>query len=116
MSSRNWKPVGEKMNENQGRYNQPGTKEYNPLVDSLLKAIPSMTDDTQRTDAYRKLNAIFMQDQPTLPLVYRPEQFYEFSVKNWTNFPNEQNAYTPPQIPCFGVGIKTLWEIKSVAK
>ncbi|NLP01913.1 MAG: ABC transporter substrate-binding protein [Fibrobacter sp.] len=116
MSSRNWKPAGEKMNENQGRYNQPGTKEYNPKVDSLLRVIPTLTEQEQKVAAYQELNVIFMQDQPSLPLVYRPEQFYEFSVKSWTNFPNEQNPYTPPQIPCFGVGTKALWEIEPTAK
>ncbi|MFP4012934.1 MAG: ABC transporter substrate-binding protein [Chitinispirillaceae bacterium] len=116
MSTRNWKPVGEKMNENQGRYNQPGTPGYNAKVDSLLKVIPTLTEEEEKVEAYRALNVIFMQDQVTLPLVYRPEQFYEFSTKNWTNFPNKDNPYTPPQIPCFGVGTKALWEIKSTAK
>ncbi|MFP4164131.1 MAG: ABC transporter substrate-binding protein [Chitinispirillaceae bacterium] len=116
MSSRNWEPVGEKMNENQGRYNQPETSKYNPKVDSLLRVIPTLTEEEEQVEAYRALNVIYMKDQVTLPLVYRPEQFYEFSTKNWTNFPNEENSYTPPQIPCFGVGTKALWEIKSTAK
>jgi len=116
LSSRNWKPIGEKMNENQGRFNQPGVKGYNAKIDSLLRVIPSISDEAKKVEAYRALNVIFMEEQPTLPLVYRPEQFYEFSVKNWENFPNEQNPYTPPQIPCFGVGIKALWEIKPTAK
>lgn len=116
LSTRNFKPVGDKMNENQGRFNDPKSKNYNPKVDSLLRLIPSLTEDAKKIEAYRSLNAIFMQEQPTIPLVYRPEQFYEFSVKNWENFPNENNMYTPPQIPCFGVGIKALWEIKSTAK
>lgn len=116
MSSRNWKPVGEKMNENQGRYNNPSSKEYNSAVDSLLKLIPTITDDAQRVAAYRALNNIFMQEQPTIPLVYRPEQFYEFSTKKWTNFPTDENPYAPPQCLCFGVGTKSLWEIKSTAE
>ncbi|HEX3020392.1 MAG TPA: ABC transporter substrate-binding protein [Chitinispirillaceae bacterium] len=116
LSSRNWKPVGEKMNENQGRFNNPKAKDYNYKVDSLLRVIPNLNDDAEKLAAYRALNVIFMQEQPTLPLVYRPEQFYEFSVKNWDNFPNESNTYTPPQVPCFGVGIKALWEINSTAK
>ncbi|MDO5576789.1 MAG: ABC transporter substrate-binding protein [Fibrobacter sp.] len=116
MSSRNWKPVGEKMNENQGRYNNPSSKEYNSAVDSLLKLIPTITDDAQRVAAYRALNSIFMQEQPTIPLVYRPEQFYEFSTKKWTNFPTDENPYAPPQCLCFGVGTKSLWEIKSTAE
>jgi peptide/nickel transport system substrate-binding protein len=36
MSSRNWQPEGGKMFENQGRYNKPGGKDYNPNVDKLL--------------------------------------------------------------------------------
>ena len=104
------------MNENQGRFNNPNDKNYNPKVDSLLKVIPNLSDEQKKLEAYRALNVIFMQEQPTIPIVYRPEQFYEFSIKNWDNFPNENNSYTPPQIPCFGVGIKALWEINSTAK
>ncbi len=115
MSSRNWKPEGEKMNENQGRYNNPNGKGYNAEVDRLLNLIPTLTDEAEKVAAYRKLNAIFMQDMPTLPLAYLPEQFYEYSTKNWTNFPNEDNPYAPPQCLCYGAGTKSLWEIKTVA-
>ncbi|MBN1129969.1 MAG: ABC transporter substrate-binding protein [Chitinispirillaceae bacterium] len=112
MSSRNWKPQGERMNENQGRYNNPKGREYNKAVDSLLKAIPRITDDPERVSAIRRLNVLFMQDQVTLPLAYLPEQFYQFSTQNWTNFPTEDNPYAPPQPPFYGAGIKMLWEIK----
>ncbi len=115
MSSRNWKPVGEKMNENQGRYNNPKSKEYNPEVDKLLNLIPILSDKEEIKKAYRKLNVIFMQDMPALPLAYLPEQFYEFSTKNWTNFPTEENPYAPPQCLCYGAGTKALWEIQPVA-
>ncbi|MBN2035548.1 MAG: ABC transporter substrate-binding protein [Chitinispirillaceae bacterium] len=112
MSSRNWKPEGERMNENQGRYNNPKGKDYNSSVDSLLKAIPRMTDQDKLLNAYRRLNVIFMQDQPALPLAFLPEQFYEFSVRHWTNFATEDNPYAPPQPPFYGTGTKMLWEIK----
>lgn len=113
MSSRNWKPLGEKMNENQGRYNNPKDKNYNPAVDSLLKAIPRLTDETEIKKAYSALNRIFMEEQVTLPLAYLPEQFYEFSIKNWTGWATEDNPYAPPQSPFFGAGTKMLWNIKS---
>jgi peptide/nickel transport system substrate-binding protein len=112
MSSRNWKPAGERMNENQGRYNNPKSKNYNKAVDSLLKAIPRITDDAELVKAYRALNIIFMQDQPALPLAYLPEQFYEFSTKHWTNFATEDNPYAPPQPPFYAAGVKMLWELK----
>lgn len=113
MSSRNWKPEGERMNENQGRYNNPANKDYNRTVDSLLKAIPRITDEAELAKAYRALNIVFMQDQPALPLAYLPEQFYEFSLKNWTNFATEENPYAPPQPPFYAAGVKMLWELKS---
>jgi peptide/nickel transport system substrate-binding protein len=111
MSALNWKPVGERMTENFGRYNNPKAPGYNKTVDSLLRILPALTDETAKLKAYRTLNVIFMQDQPALPLVYRPEYFYEFSDKNWTNFPTEENPYAPPQAPCFGAARNMLWEI-----
>jgi len=114
MSSRNWVPVGgdNKMNENQGRYNQPGTKEYNKAVDSLLKVIPVLSDEAQLTDAYRQLNRIFMQDQPALPLCHLAEQYYEFSNANWKNWPDETNPYAPPLLPWIGASTKILWQLQ----
>jgi len=114
MSSRNWAPVGgdNKMNENQGRYNQPGSKEYNPKVDELLKSIPILTDEAKIADAYCELNKIFMQDQPALPLCYLPEQFYEFSTKVWKNWPTEANPYAPPLLPWVGASTKILWNLQ----
>jgi peptide/nickel transport system substrate-binding protein len=115
MSSRNWKPQGEKMNENQGRYNNPKSKDYNAAVDSLIKVIPTIKSEDEKVKAYRALNKIYMEDQPTLPLVYKPEQFYQFSVKCWTNFPTEENQYGTPQCVGVGAGSRTLWEIKPVS-
>jgi peptide/nickel transport system substrate-binding protein len=114
MSSRNWKPEGERMNENQGRFNNPGNKDYNRAIDSLLKAIPRIMDEAELVKAYRALNIMFMREQPALPLAYLPEQFYEFSLKHWTNFATEENPYAPPQPPFYAAGIKMLWELKPV--
>lgn len=114
MSSRNWKPAGagNSMNENQGRYNGPKSADYNPKVDSLLKAIPLTTDEAALKAAYVELNNIFMQDQPAIPLVNLPEQFYQFSTAVWTNWPSESNPYAPPQLPWVSAGTKTLWQLK----
>jgi len=70
-----------------------------------------MTDDDEIAEAYRELNRIFMQQQPTIPVVYRPEEFYSFSTKWWTNFPTESNPYAPPRMPVASAGIRMLWEI-----
>ncbi|HQF55065.1 MAG TPA: ABC transporter substrate-binding protein [Fibrobacteria bacterium] len=112
MSSRNWAEIGKSMNENQGRYNNPKDKGYNKKVDSLLKAIPLVTDSAALKKAYVELNNIFLDDQPAIPLVYLPEQFYQFSTKTWTNWPTEKNSYGPPQLPWVSAGINTLWQLQ----
>jgi peptide/nickel transport system substrate-binding protein len=116
MSSRNWKPIGggSSMNENQGRYNSPKSKEYNSKVDSLLKVIPITADEVALKAAYAELNRIFMDDQPAIPLCYLPEQFYEFSVAHWTNWPSEKNPYGPAQLPMVSAGTNSLWQLQPV--
>ncbi len=116
MSSSNWKPVGGKMYENIGRFNNPESENYIPEIDSLLNAVPLLTDEAQIREALTTLNKYFMDEQPTLPLLYRPEEFYEFSTKHWTNFPTENNPYAPPHMPVAGAGTKILWEIKLAAE
>lgn len=115
MSSRSWAPVGgnNKMNENQGRYNQPGVEGYKPAVDSLLRIIPNISDEGKLIAAYRELNKIFMQDQPAIPVCYVPEQYYEFSNKVWTNWPTSANPYAPPLLPWVGASTKILWNLES---
>jgi len=114
MSSRDWAPVGgdNRMNENQGRYNQPGAAGYNPHVDELIGTIPRMENEAEIVAAYQELNRIFMQDQPAIPLCYLPEQFYEFSTKNWKNWPTAANDYAPPLLPWVGASTKILWNLE----
>lgn len=112
ISSRDWRPIGDWAGTNIGRYNKPGSPEYRPEVDSLLGAIPLMTDEEEKRAAYRELNRIFMEDQPSIPLTYLPEQFYEYSERVWTNWPCEENPYGPPQLPWVASGTKTLWHLQ----
>ena len=64
--------------------------------------------------AYRELNTIFMQQQPTIPLMYRPDQFYEYSTRHWTNYATAKNPYLPQQIPGEHLGTSMLWSLKAV--
>lgn len=113
MSSANWKQIGEKMYENTGRFNQPGTEGYIYAIDSILKSIPTMTDSAEIAAGYRRLNQYYMEEQPTIPLLYRPEEFYQFSNKVWTNFPVDgDNDNIPPYLPVSMAGTKLLWRIK----
>lgn len=110
--ARDWQPIGAWAGTNIGRYNKPGSENYRPEVDSLLNLIPLMTDSVQIAEAYRVLNRVFMEDQPAIPLAYLPEQFYEFSDRVWTNWPDEKNPYAPPQLPWIASGTKILWNLQ----
>lgn len=113
LTSNDWSPPrSEKMYKNMGRFNNPKSPNYLPRVDELLDTVPRMTEEAELTAAYRELNRLFMELQPTLPLVYRPDQFYEFSTKYWTNFPTSENPYLPPQLPGDRLGTQILWHLK----
>jgi peptide/nickel transport system substrate-binding protein len=114
LSSADWAPEGEKMYKNWGRFNNPRAPDYIPRVDELIRIIPALTDEKERAAAYRELNVLYMQQQPTLPLVYRPDQFYEFSVRHWKNFPTAENPVEPPQVPGDRLGTKILWQLEPV--
>jgi peptide/nickel transport system substrate-binding protein len=112
VSSKGMAPIGQKMWRNYGRFNDPNDANYVKRFDELLSEIPKISDEVQLTAAYRELNALFMEHQPTLPLVYRPEQFYQYSTAVWSNFPTGDNPYAPSFIPGYRGGTKTLWNLK----
>ncbi len=104
MSSKDWRPVGEVMYQNEGRYKSK-------TADSLLSLIPALTDSLELKKAYSAINRLFQKDVPVIPLMYRPWLFYQFSTKVWQNFPQEQNPYAPPQCLMVGSGVEALWGI-----
>ncbi len=113
LTSDDWAPEGEKMYKNIGRFNNPSSPTYDPRISALLRNIPAIRDEAELRRAYRELNAIAMQAQPTLPLVYRPDQFYEVSVRHWDNFPSAKNPYLPPQVPGDRLGTDALWALRA---
>ena len=114
LTSKEWAPEGEKVYKNYGRFNKPGSPDYNARFDELIALIPTLKDEAALAQAYRELNVLFMQYQPTIPVVYRPDQFYEFSVRHWTNFPTADDPYVPPQLPGDRLGTNMLWRLESV--
>lgn len=115
LTSRDFAPLGEKMYKNQGRFNDPKSPRYEPRFEQLLSEIPKLRDDGELVKAYRELNTMFMQHQPTLPLVYRSHSYYEFSTRVWNGFPTAKDPYLPPLLPGEGRGVDTLWHLRPVA-
>lgn len=106
-SAKDWKPVGENMNENFGRYRDDDTER-------MIRELPKLKDEQKIVEAYRALNRKFMQEVPVLPLMYRPTVFYQFSTQHWEGFPTKENPYAPPQCLTMGAGVNGLWGIKAV--
>jgi len=116
MTTQDFAPEGEKMYKNMGRFNDPKSPGYIPRIDELIALIPTIKDEAELLARYRELNVLFMQLQPTLPLVYRPDAFYEFSSRHWSNFPTAKDSYLPPLIPSDRMGTTLLWTLKPVAQ
>jgi peptide/nickel transport system substrate-binding protein len=111
MASGEWAPEGERVFKNFGRFNNPKGPDYVPRVAELIELIPTLKGDAL-VEAYHELNRLYMQLQPTLPLVYRADQLYEFSTRVWDNFPTAKNPYAPPQVPGDRAGVLLLWNIR----
>ena len=100
------------MYKNMGRFNDPSSPGYVKRFDELLDEIPTLTSQTELRRAYRELNVLFMRYQPTLPVVYRPDQFYEFSERAWRGFPTAKHPFLPPQVPGVRMGTRILWRLE----
>lgn len=86
----------------------------NPDVPALLDGISEAGDDVAKLkELYGKLDIIYMQNLPVIGLMYRPLEFYEYNASTWTNFPNINNPYAPPQFS--GAGTDWLFKIKKNA-
>lgn len=114
LTTQDFAPEGEKIYKNIGRFNDPKAPGYIARIDQLLATIPAIKDEAELVKAYRELNIIFMQQQPTIPLMYRPDQFYEYSTRHWTNYATAKNPYLPQQIPGERLGTSMLWSLKPV--
>ncbi|MBA8793490.1 peptide/nickel transport system substrate-binding protein [Friedmanniella endophytica] len=106
MDSRGIPGAGKSAYSNWGRFE-------NSEVAGLLDSAGSATTDEERKAAYDKLDAIYREYVPQVPLMYRPLEFYEYVEGNWTNFPDEKNPYAPPMWQ--GAGIQWLFKIKKVS-
>jgi len=43
------------------------------------------------------LDAIYRENIPVIPLMYRPLEFYEFNETHWTGFPTAEDPFAAPQ-------------------
>lgn len=106
MSQSEMQPVGTTAFANYGRWT-------NADAEALLTAAAQASDDASKKAAYDKLDALYRKEIPALPIMYRPDEFYEYSAVNFYNFPDEKNNYAPPMFR--GAGNTWMYKIKKIA-
>lgn len=79
-------------------------------VPALLDKLAGSSDEAEMKDLITQLDNIYRDNAPMIPLMQRPDEFYEFSETNWKGFPTDKNPYAPPQFR--GAGINWLYKIK----
>lgn len=104
MYSKGVAPIGEMAFWNWGRYK-------NDRADEIIDQIPTATDEKAKA-LYTELTKIWLQDVPSIPLMYRPWVFYTVNESVWKGFPVDgDGSNIPPQIAMDGAGIKALYKI-----
>ncbi len=87
------------------------TRFKHPDVAGLLDSVGSASE-AELKEIYTKLDTIYREGLPVIPLMYRPNEFYEYNASNWTNFPDEKNPYAPPGWT--GASIGWIFKIKKI--
>jgi peptide/nickel transport system substrate-binding protein len=86
---------------------------YNRFSDSSVAAQLDKVAAASAADQpglYAQLDDLWRQNIPTIPLEYRPAEFFEHHDVKWTGFPDSTNAKAPPTTA--GAGIKWLYQIR----
>jgi peptide/nickel transport system substrate-binding protein len=97
-------PFGQTAFWNYGRFEHPE-------VAGLLDKVAATPDEATKAELYSRLDEIYRENIPAIPLMYRPLEFYEYNETVWTGFPNADNPTAPPQQS--GSGIQLFYQIKA---
>jgi peptide/nickel transport system substrate-binding protein len=86
---------------------------YNRFADPAAPALLDKVAAAAAADQpglYAQLDDLWRQNIPTIPLEYRPAEFFEHHDTKWTGFPDSTSAKAPPTTA--GAGIKWLYQIR----
>lgn len=103
-------PLGEHANRNTNRFK-------NERVDELVMLSATEEDPDLLKEYYTEINKIWLEELPTVPLMYRPQHFHTTYEGYWTGFAKADDGQNiPPWICIIGAGIKDLFNITKVVK
>jgi peptide/nickel transport system substrate-binding protein len=89
MDGAQYVPLGEKANWNFGRF-------QDDEATAALATYATSPDEATRAAALDTVQKVFVEKVPAIAMVARPSAA-EFSTKNWTGWPSEEDPYNQPQ-------------------
>ena len=98
---------GGKVSDNFGRYD-------NPEATALLAQYAQASDDATRTDALNKLQKIFVEDVPAIPIGTHP-QLGEYNTRKYTGWPSEDEQYATAD-PTQPSAVQVVLKLKPTGK
>lgn len=99
-------PAGEYTPRNYGRYS-------NPEMDALINEAASTSDMDTLIEIYTEIDAIYLSELPTVPLMYRPQNFHTTYEKYWTGYASaDDGSFTPPMNLTDYAGLKELFMVE----
>ena len=85
----------------------------NDDAEKILEKIPVETDEKKLGEYYTELSKIWLEECPSVALMYRPELFYAVNESVWTNYPAADDGRNIPPLDCTdGYGIAALYELE----
>ncbi len=102
--------IGTATNRNYNRYT-------NARVDELIDLAAGTNDPELLKEYFTEIDKIWLEELPTLKLMYSTQVFHTTYEGYWTGFPKKDDGTnTPPMICLDGAGIKALYNITPVTK
>ncbi|MFC4942197.1 ABC transporter substrate-binding protein [Pseudonocardia sp. GCM10023141] len=84
-----YKPLGQAASWNYGRFQHPESA-------AAFLTYANTTDAAARTAALATIQKVFVEQVPAIAMISRPNAA-EYSTKNWTGWPTDQDQYSSPQ-------------------
>jgi peptide/nickel transport system substrate-binding protein len=95
---------GGQIADNFGRYN-------NPEATALLKQYAAASDDATRTATLNKIEKIFVDDVPAIPIGTHPT-LGEYNTRNYIGWPSEQDQYATAD-PTAPTAVQVVMKLKA---
>lgn len=87
----------------------------NPKAEEIINKIPYESDPAKLKEMYTELSKIYLEDVPSVALMYRPNSWYVVNESVWTGYPMEgDGTEIPPELCINGYSMAALYNLTLV--